>query len=78
MKAEPSITIFATRMAHWYCEHFHKLTSVYTDEIGKYQRCLDCGRRISRSDTLAEPDASGSGFYSPPPQRLVNELRPND
>ena len=48
------ITNFVSRTAHWYCEHFHKLTGVHTDEAGKYQRCLDCGRRVCQSDALVD------------------------
>ncbi len=64
---------FISRAAHWYCEHFHKMSRICTDEVGKYQRCLDCGRRVSRVAILEE---SGPDLYSLHPPALVQELPP--
>ncbi len=43
-------------MRRWICSHLHKLAGPWHDENGWYERCLDCGRRISWTDPLPIAD----------------------
>ena len=71
MKAFSKIAFAAWFSYRWYCEHFHNLTATFTDESGAYQRCLDCGRRISRTEPFSGHRGANTEFYFGTPQRLT-------